>query len=141
MVLLINRHSTRPPKDESFTLESTKYHGKEKVTNNHFDTGYLRGCPLDIWSHTYAYDTAIQDTSWIYRVSEKLVCCLSRSQFGLSFGQTPQLSVHSRKKLHSRTRYGRTKDTTLYVQIWQGPIHKMNEKPKITRIHFLGFCS
>ena len=32
---------------------------------------------LGDWSHTYAYDTAIQDTSWIYRVSEKLVCCLS----------------------------------------------------------------
>ena len=44
----------------------------------------------------------------------------------------PQLSVHSRKKLHSRTRSGRTKDTTLYEQILQGPIHKMNVLPRIS---------
>ena len=37
--------------------------------------------------------------------------------FGNLEGTKSFASVHSRKKLHSRTRYGRTKDTTLYVQI------------------------
>ena len=70
------------------------------------------------FNHIHAYDTAIQDTSWwIYRAAEKLVCFLSRNRFGVSLGQTPQLSVHSRKKLRSRTDISRQENKITHDRV------------------------
>ena len=62
----------RPP-----VFTNTTVFAKKKSRTNTSTPGTLinvRGNVPWTSNHIHAYDTAIQDTSWIYRVAEKLVC-------------------------------------------------------------------
>ena len=117
----------------SFTLHTTRYHGEAKSSRPPLLTRICSRCLHDIYTRLHVYETAIQDTSWIYRVSEKLVRCIV-------WTNAPTISSLPQEIAHP-TRRGRTKDTRIYEKISRNPLHKMDRKPKRTEFIFLGFCS
>ena len=142
--LIITSFTYQPALDsasglESFTLQSTRYHGKAKRQQPPLWFQIPPRCPDNISKPTHAYDTAIQDTSWITRASEKH--CL------LSFLDDDQLFAHSRKKV--QIGFECTPEQDIAVQKIRSPTKKssrsratFSKETKKQPFHFLvGFCS